>query len=107
MKYASEDLTKLPQWAQRRISKLESDIEYWRERAAESLGLKFTPVQVRIAHDLVRSLPHDCKVIFHVKSGTVEAKITEDGEMVDISMLGIGGCSLWIRPRASNQVRIG
>lgn len=34
----SEDVNRLPKWAQMRLSRLEADVEYWKEKALSAAG---------------------------------------------------------------------
>ena len=96
-----ECVDKLPLWAQRRISKLEGDVEYYKEKAFTVTSKKGTSIQVgRHSGDAAKFLPEETHVTFFVGDRrSIEVCQTRDKDGIYISTEG-GYLSFF--PNASN-----
>ena len=107
MREPSEDVTKLPKWAQSRIQRLERDNRYLQNMLSEIKSDKWTPIEVELTHRISTYFPVDTRVVFRVISGEIRLKIDEKGESVEIMKYGGGGMdSIIINPCSSNVIRL-
>ena len=96
---ASESIEKLPQWAQRRISKLEGDVACYKERAIAVASKEGTNVRVdRSFNDAPLFLPEGTRVTFLLDNKrSIEVHLQGDG----VSVYADGGyLAFW--PEATN-----
>ena len=94
-----ERIDKLPQWAQRRISKLEGDVVHYKERAAAVASKEGTNVRVdRSFNDAPMFLPEGTRVTFLLDDKrSIEVHLEGDGVSVYV---GGGYLSFW--PECAN-----
>lgn len=101
MKAKFEDVGRLPQWAQRRMARLEADIEYYKAQAVSVASDKGTSVVVGgLCGRNKKYLPDGTKVGFVVGDGQdieVGINATKDGVSVYV---GGGYLSFW--PECTN-----
>jgi hypothetical protein len=100
----SNDITKLPKWAQQEIERLENSVEYHKGRLAESIpqgeGASDTIVYMGYGEEHV-GLPNGTPIRFQTGDGVVEARVK--GDTVEIHT--VGG-SIGIFPHVSNVVGV-
>lgn len=110
----TEDISKLPKWAQNRIAKLESDCTYYKDRmetvmppAAENADLV-----VRHVSDRPLMLPPSSRICFRLPGGLVEVCFASPQETLEprvhvhvSSLTGIA--EALISPRYSNSFLVG
>ena len=84
MKSKFENVERLPQWAQRRISKLEGDVAHYKERAAAVASKEGTNVRVdRSFNAAPMFLPEGTRVTFLLDSNrSIEVHLQGDGVSV-------------------------
>lgn len=96
------DVTKLPQWAQQRIAKLESDVEYYKAQAFQAGKGAGANVVVEAGRDDEHGLPDNARIVF--KFGTQrDIEVTRRGDWLEVRS-SING--LLIGPDASNVIRV-
>lgn len=109
----AEDETRLPLWAQRRLTKLRADLEGWQERARAACGASEpTGVEIDRLGRLANRrppmyLPANARVSFALPDGTVfDVHLTDSwvGPSVAVEASGPQGEGLRVIPGASNMV---
>ena len=102
-KTPKQDITRLPQWAQRRIAKLEADVEYHKAPAFQAAqGPSGSRVFIE-DHEGKRGLPDNVKVGFRIQGDRRVIEVSRDEEWVRISSYNTG---LVIEPEVSNVIRV-
>ena len=108
MKYASEDITKLPKWVQSKIEQLENSVEYWKVNAGIREGFD-SPIRadIGVGKDCI-NIP-DCPIKFKMSNG--EISVIRDSDAKGKSFLKIYGSgtmsdTIHITPWAANCCRI-
>lgn len=100
------DITKLPQWAQRKIETLEVDIKYVENQMQGLHGREETNVYFEIGHTTLEPkrvfLPNGGTISFHDYHGhTIDVRVSRRGG-VKVSTWG----NLRVCPEAANVVRV-
>ncbi len=104
----SQDITKLPKWAQLRISVAENSVEYWKTKIlmAES---GHTEVFVQDHQDGDRGLPPGSRISFKIidddgeEAGRYDVSMTDEGT---IEVRGVGRNQLRTIHRSSNVFEV-
>lgn len=102
---STEDITKLPKWAQREISNAQSRAEFAEKRLRESLGEsdRHSDTQVSMGYGKESvGLPMGTRIDFQAGSGTISAQIVR-GEMEISTSWG----GLYIAPVVTNVAKVG
>lgn len=97
------DISKLPKWAQRRISTLESNVSYWRDQVESAISGD-TNVFMDTAGKRI-GLPMDTCIIFIIEGGEIRANVTTRGLSIHGETFRIA--DMFISPESSNSVKIG
>ena len=96
---STEDVTKLPRWAQSRIQKLERDVDYYQRKL--SAGPENSDTFADAYSDARRPLGPGTIVEFRLPEGRVRIRTDEHGYL-DVN----GDDRIQIEPQASNAVRV-
>lgn len=98
------DVTKLPKWAQQRISMLERDNQALRdERRGNWSDGGETEVLILHYPESI-PLPQGSRIHFQLKEGGIQVSVRGDGDHIEV--YGMAGGRLSVMPSSSNVVRI-
>jgi hypothetical protein len=101
----SEDVTKLPKWAQQRITTLQANEEYWRRKALEAAsagdGTNTTIYNYHRDGEEVLGLPNNTTIRFKVGKARINVRV--DGDKLDVRS---DGDPLLVKPWACNAVTV-
>lgn len=102
----SEDVTKLPKWAQQRIARAEANEQYAKDRLAETVkGDQNSPVVlVRGYRDDLVPLPQLSRIRFNLEHGHVEAYLNQG--RVELYAGNTSVARLAVFPHVSNVVHV-
>lgn len=96
----SEDITKLPRWAQDRIKALEADVAHAQAQLAAHDAPDGTPITWTTSIDSTRHGLHKYATVrFQTPNGYVDVHLTDEGELRVYAQN-----TMVIRPRSANLV---
>ena len=101
-KQPNMDVTKLPEWAQHRIQKLENDVKYYTEMMN---GTETKSTHIWWEHiEIENHIPDNASVVFDLNTNKVRVRFLEDGLEVYVD----GGIRnrIAVLPKSSNVLKI-
>jgi hypothetical protein len=100
-----DNISRLPQWAQRRISKLEADVEWWQVKAHQAASAKNSRVRIGArAMGEEMGLPEGDPITFFAEEEyEIEVRSKPDDRLIEVRA---SDATLLVEPATSNVIKV-
>lgn len=102
----SYDVTKLPQWAQRKIVRLEDSVQYYKGKLLQG-DQPGSAITAEVAYQVVRGLPDTTRITFVMPDqAEIRACLTNDGNLELMHYGRFQRSNMVVLPRAGNVLEV-
>lgn len=102
--HTTEDVTKLPMWARKRIERLTAEVESWKSRALSAASPDQTNVTISDGIE-ERGLPRDSHIRFRIGRTQMEVALRESHDGLGLEVRSLDG-TLAVLPLVSNVISV-
>jgi hypothetical protein len=102
-----DKVAKLPKWARNRISKLESDVFYYKKEISTMIG-EYPSTNVFINNNMDKHipLPEDSDIRFKIKDDVILVRVRVDHKENEFLEIHSQGNGMSIQPNSTNAIAI-